>query len=398
MSEHDERNAPQKEDTPIAPGDPMANTAAPHVAASPVRPIPASGRVGDAGLDLPNAGPIPGRPLTEEETHRAEAEKAAALEREYVEELDKLRAVFALFSVPGWLRPLLTYPLYLLLAFVGTVTVAQTASGIAGIFALPSPISWVTGGLLALLGAIVLLISARLLWLLMRLRRSGAWEIAAHQQLGERRSLQETALRHRREAVSTLCAYLRGYDLGENGRKKLEQLGLDTEDLKRLVEDRDYLLQKSGALETGEWIGAFQNRFQQRLDRAAGAMVVKFSLKTSLSTTLSPDPLLDRIIVLGMTMGMLTRLLELYGLRPSAAGAASLLSAAFAHTYLAGYVQDLSENIVEVTGDMLAEQVGGGAAKMTKLIGSKGGEAALHYLLVRRLGNAAIRQIQPTHR
>lgn len=397
MNEHDDRNVARKEDAPI-PGDPMANTAAPHAAASPARTIPPGGRAGDPGLDLPTAGPIPGRPLTGEETRRAEAEKAAALEREYIEELDKLRGVFSIFSVPGWLRPLLTYPLYLFLAFVGTVTIAQTASGIAGVFALPSPLSWVMGGLLALLGAIALLICVRLLWLLFRLRRSGAWELAAHQQLGERRSLQESALRHRREAVSKLCAYLRGYDLGEKGRKKLEQLGLDAEDLKGLAEDREYLLQKSGALETGEWIGAFQNRFQHRLDRAAGAVVVKFSLKTSLSTALSPDPLLDRIIVLGMTMGMLTRLLELYGLRPSAAGAASLLTAAFSHTYLAGYVQDLSENIAEVTGDMLAEQVGGGAAKMTKLIGSKGGEAALHYLLVRRLGNAAIRQIQPTHR
>lgn len=396
MDKNSQRPGPEKNGP--APGDPLSDGAfhpAPRPDARAPQPF---GREGDPGFDLPSPGPISGRPLTEEEKRRTESEKAAALERDYLEELEKLRGMHSLLSIPSWIRPLLIYPVFLFLAFIGTVTIAQTASGIAGIFALPSPLSWVMGGLLALLGAIALLICARLLWLLFRLRRSGAWDLAAHQQLGERRSLQEAALRHRRESVSKLCGYLRGYDLGERGLKKLELSGLDAEDLKGLAEDREYLLQKSGALETGEWVNAFQGRFQHRLDRAAGALVERFARKTSISTAISPDPLLDRIIVLGMTMGMLMRLLELYGLRPSAAGAASLLAAAFSHTYLAGFAQDISENIAEISGDMIAEQMGEGAAKVTKLVGSKVGEASLHYLLVRRLGSAAIRQIQPTHR
>ncbi len=378
-------------------GDPMAEGACLPINRNKICTPPPYGREGDFGFDIPEAGPIQGRVMGEDEIRQLEAEKAANQEQAYLEELEKLRGTFSFFSVSPWLRNLLTYPVILFLAFIGMVTIAQTATGIAGIFTLPSPLSWLMGGLLTLLGTIVLLICARLCVMLLRLRKTDAWEIAAHQQLGERVALQESARHHKHESVLKLCAYLDRYDLDTKEQKELEMLYLKRDSIQCLIEGREYLLQNRDALEAGEWIQEFQNRFQSYLDVAANELVKQISKKTAISTACSPDPLLDRIIVLGMTMSMVTQLLKLYGLRPSLLGAASLLATAFSISYLASAAEKVSEEFSDEVTNLFIEQTGQAVKKALSSIGSKLGEAGINYLLVRRLGKAAISKIQPTH-
>lgn len=169
--------------------------------------------------------------------------------------------------------------------------------------------------------------------------------------------------------------------------------------IERLISVRAELLESSGVSDTGHWIQRFQKDFQESLDKTARQIVKKSAIRAGVATASSPDPMLDRLIIMGLTIGMYMQLLELYRMRPSAGSVLTLLLRSFSHAYLVvPVVQYGSDALADDISEQLAQLGGNVAAGVTGRLAAKGSEGLLHALLVRKLGKAAISQISPTRR
>lgn len=349
-------------------------------------------------FDAPEAK-LHGRALTQEEQEELEASELSEQLEEYRLELARLENAARLFSIPDWLRAIVSASLAFVAIAVFLLLSAKILSGIKLVLSLPSPFSWVFGTLYGALLLFAIYFLCRCAWLLLKNRRSILGNLSHHNELRKRGRLQEQAKRHEREAIKELCSYLHEYNIDDRCKKALMRWGMTKDGIERLSSVRSELLESSGISDTGHWIQRFQKDFQESLDYTARQIVKKSAIRAGVATASSPDPMLDRLIIIGLTIGMYMQLLELYRIRPSAGSVLTLLLRSFSHAYLVvPVVQYGSDALADDISEQLAQLGGNVAAGVAGRLAAKGSEGLLHALLVRKLGKAAISQISPTRR
>ena len=365
-------------------------------------------RDGDHGLGIPRARPGAGRVLTraevEEHDRQEKREQEEAIRRELERKL--LSDGAGRFRLPPALLAVLTWTLLAAASILGLALIGQGAAAVGSIRALPTPFNWIVGVAATAFALVLVALIVRLVWALMRLRRSPAVDLAGLRALSERRQWQRLAVHHVDRARLELRRHLEGYG------SRVAHPNLTDDDRTRLADARRDLLAEPPVLSASEWLEAFSGRFQSILDAVARRRVRAFAVKVGVGTAASRFPLLDQAIVLYACMALLRELLMLYGLRPTTVQTALLLARSVVTTYLSGLLQDVSDEAVDtaVTAtDNLAED--GSLQDMITEIGRRAGEAvgagvlapltgrtaegAVNGVLVWRLGTRAIEQIQP---
>ncbi len=388
------------------------------------RPWSESWRWGDNGLGVPDPRPTGGRWISTEETAAFEAQEAAVLRERVLRQL-------AEEGSPGtfrWPKPLLRWAssaCLLLACVLGLVSVAQLASFYQVWETIPQPWNWVMGGLVVALAAIIAGYLLRFFGFALRLRGNHQVSLKAIQALQERRELQSLAAEQASEAVQRLRTYLtdypadlgtqapgsasRGRRIGRGGRASRSgghragtfgvsgsgSTGLPPEREAVLVRARASLLERSRGNAPAQWIAEYVSVFQKPLDALAAQRVDSYARRAGLATAASPNPLLDQMIIAYTCTAMLGDLLKLYHLRPSFGQSAILLGQCVAQTFLAGVAGEGAEEAADQLGQGLAEWIPAAGSGIAKGLGARTAEGGLNWFLVRRLGRAAIRILQP---
>ena len=155
--------------------------------------------------------------------------------------------------------------------------------------------------------------------------------------------------------------------------------------------------------------------YQSNLDELARKRISYYSWRAAAAATASPFAALDQLIVLATCVTMLKELFQIYCLKPKWDKNLLLMARIVIQVYLTGYWQTLSvagadalsnglntflnhvkgtdaENILVKGGAKVGSLLGGGIGNtVAKTIG----EFTLHKITVSRLGEAAIRVLQP---
>ena len=176
-------------------------------------PLP-PGREGDSGLGDPRRQDgrerKRGRVLSPEENaerDRREREDEAAVE------FERLAAqTVGVFRLPASLVSVLTWGLMALASVVALVLVAQGATAVSEIRALPGPFNWIAGGVALLSASVLVVLVVRLGWALRRLRRTPSVSLQVFGALNQRRRWQHLARRRMDEARAVLHVHLQEYD------------------------------------------------------------------------------------------------------------------------------------------------------------------------------------------
>ena len=399
-------------DSPVGGRDASSGT----ISGAPVGPAgapPATGRDDDSGLGDPrHQDPSPGgpggRPLS-----RAELEKRDRIERER-EAAEALRALESadagVLRLPTAVVTTLAWALMAVASVFGLVLVAQGAAAVGAIQALPTPFSWIAGGVAVASAGVLAYLIVRLGLLVARVRRTPSLDLKLLGALDQRRRWQYLAVQRADDARCALRSHLKDYDVRFVRRYLGDADGARIEDVRRkLVDDSD---DRSSV----EWLEAF-GRFQAVLDGVAARRVRSYAIRVGLGTAASRFAVLDQVIVLSACLALLKELLSLYGLRPSALQTGVLLARAVVTTYLSGVVHDVSEDVAHATADgagtadgladdgVFKDLVGKlgageavGAAGVLAPLAGRAAEAAVNGLLVARLGTSAVRLVQPIRR
>lgn len=268
--------------------------------------------------------------------------------------------------------------------FLGFIALSQILMGLATVMSVPGSVGYVLGEIYLAFLLLIFAVVGRMAYSLYSLPRYNFTldKATFDSQLNQRLALQkiEDSQRIRDE----LRRYLREHPLFQEASAKSL---LKDEKRKELEKAKEYLLEVKG-LDAKSWVVEFHTKFQNPLNEIAKKEVENFATKAGFGTAISRDSLLDRIIILSSIVGMFKCLLELYGLRPKLANTLPLLSAALTHTYIAGYTQELAQNMTE-------QAFADFGNKLTNTLGAKVAEGGIHYFTVKRLGLIAIKLLAP---
>lgn len=286
----------------------------------------------------------------------------------------------------------------LLAAALGVLVFSQAISALALAASLPL---WAQYALLiplglcclAVLGVCIALVRA---WL--RLRTIRQVDLGALEELRARAQSRQDGVERFQEARARLETYLQNYPLDMDGAARLAAAGIQPHEVEALARGRDHLVGRS--TDSRSWLADYGEHFQTTLDAAARKRVNAWSVKAAGCVIASPLPLLDAVLVLGISFRMIKDLCYLYNVRASRSGSLVLLNRAIAAAFIAGVAEDATEVAGGMAAEELSGMVGEGAlnsmgAKAAGLIAPKLGEGAINAFFIRRLGKATIRMLQP---
>lgn len=308
----------------------------------------------------------------------------------------KPTADFAPPAAPWWRWHLLIT--VLVLGMFGVVVFSQAISAMAMAATLPL---WAQYALLIPLGVsclAVLWVGFSLFKSWLRLKAIRQIDLGALEELRKRAQTRQDGVEHFQEARTQLEAYLNAYPLAATDQLRLQQAGLAATDIEELAKARDFLLGRSQDSRT--WLGEFREQFQTRQDEAAVRRVKSWAIRAAGCVIASPLPLLDAILVLGISLKMIKDLCSIYNVRSSRTGAVMLLNRAIFAAFVAGVAEDGADMAGEWAMGELSEMMGESTlnslgAKVAGVVAPKLGEGAVNAFFIRRLGRATVRMLQP---
>jgi uncharacterized membrane protein YcjF (UPF0283 family) len=230
-------------------------------------------------------------------------------EQEFIPE-DELLA--GSFFLPSALSKSLRIIFLCISAFAAFLLITQTASFLANIRQLSLLEKIILSAPLAAFGCVIIWIVVKLIILASRLRVSPKIKIKALEELEKRRNLRTLSLKKNRQAVEELASYLQ-HDFSIR-QEMLSSWGIKELVITNLEKSRQELIQ-TASKPTGtsrDWIVDFEHNIQDKLDEIAQKRIFKYSTNAAVMAGISPFPLIDRLIVLSSSLGMLKELLELY--------------------------------------------------------------------------------------
>ena len=356
-------------------------------------------RAGDTGVGIPPSVGLEGaRLVTDDERvqqDRQEEDEQRERFRERLLELDAARG----YVLPRFVQRTAFWLGLLVASLLGLLIVTQIASLIADIGTMPGPWAWALGATGALCGAIVLWVTLKFAWTLLRLQRNPAVNRAAIEALSERELWQRLALEEFESAEEHLRGYLAGYELDSKSATVLMASGLSTAELDDLIAAKRYLLSDDAYLPSRDWIVEFQRRFQSVLDLSASRRAKSYARRAALGTALVPVAIIDQAVVFYFCLKLVRELMVFYNVRPAFGQTATIIARAIIQTYLAGQIQQLTEDGTEALSDAAIGSVDELAtSSFASIAGAKLAEGALNGMMIWRLGNRAMSLLQPVKR
>lgn len=297
-------------------------------------------------------------------------------------------------TVSPWQRRHLTLTV-LLVALLGVVVFGQAISALALAASLPV---WAQYLLLVPLGVCCLAlvwVGAVMLRSWLRLRAMRQVDLGALEELRRRAETRMEGVEHFKAARAKLEDYLGAYPVSSPaGRDELVASGIPAETIETLAKGRDFLLDRG--IDSRSWLEEFRARFQSGLDAAAESRIRVWALKAAGCVITSPLPLLDAVLILGISLKLIKDLSVIYNVRCSRAGALILLNRAIIAAFIAGVAENATEMAAEELSGLAGEGVMGAlGARMAGLLGPKLGEGAVNAFFIHRLGRATIAMLQP---
>ncbi len=356
-------------------------------------------RPGDQGVGIPNFKPQQMRILSPEEQDEIHQQQEQQLREDFTRKLHELGNTSGKWNLPSGLRKTFTWVILALASVLALILISQTVSFANNIKALPRPFNIIAACLAGIFALILTLVILRLIWQTVRLQCSPSINIKAVSTLQQRQQFQKQLQEHSTQAQEQLRNYLREYPLDNEGRKRLISIGLSSQQAEDLLTARDFLLTKDRPCEAENWLADFDQRFQGILDQLAHSRVRQYALRAGAGTALSPIPAIDQMIVIYSSTAMIKDLLFIYQLRPAFGQTLVILAQALLNTYLSGMIEETTRSAAESIGESVSQWTGnlGGilGGSLIRSLGARTGEAALNALLISRLGNKAISQLQP---
>ena len=360
-------------------------------------------RKGDSGLGVPRSRVEGARVLSHEEIEET-IEEARRLEdeelrRQFEASLRQLETTGSRFELPASVRRTLTWGGCALASVLGLILVSQAAALVPAIRGLPVPLDWTMGTLAVLFAGTLGWLILQLVLMLVRLQRNPSVNLHAIQTLEERRRMQNLAVEYAERAETELRDYLKGYQLDDDARRRLLDLGLTERELEDLAEAKRSLLANEESMPPEEWLSAVRRRFQSILDRVAESRTKVYAKRVGFGTALSPVAMIDRAVVLYACVALIKELAFLYGLRPALGQTATIMARSILQTYLAGLLQYASEAAVDTLWSEVSEYLGDAAMRIPASIPKVGGaritEGIVNGFLISRLGKQTISLLQP---
>jgi uncharacterized membrane protein YcjF (UPF0283 family) len=286
----------------------------------------------------------------------------------------------------------------MLLLFLGSllIAVAQTATLLANIQALPHPLRitfYVVLGCLWL--ALAIAVTSGLLAYL-RLRRSPAISLGTLNTLTERSAA--AAVTDLKEARTHIRQFLNEYPKTQAQLTLLSSAGIKEAGSKttprQLYSQIQYALDNDEE-NTEQWILQVRNHVVQPLDSAADALIRSRSMKVALKTALVQRGPLDMLVVLAHSWLLIRELCALYNLRPNHLETCFILGFVGLNALVADKGDEAAASLQQDLNENPTSYAGALAAAMLGQVASRGAEGTLNGLLTYRLGQQLKNYLTP---
>ncbi len=355
---------------------------------------PEGHRQGEIPFGVPEPKDVTARPMSNREKEKYRREDFAAeqkrLERLSAQLFKELKG----FQLPSWLKRTCIWGLLAVAAVLILLLVGQVTTFLSQLKTLPLWSQWLVGALLSLVALIVLVLVIKILLLSLKLKRNEQINFAVIEALSKREELRNLAYARRVEAVDKLKDYLKSFPVQKE--EAFLEIGMTRDHFASLARAHKKLLDGSQPLSSDKWLDLYRAGFQLALDETAANIHKSYARRVALKTAISPLPMLDTVIVLGLSLAMVKDMMTLYNLKFGTVAAAYVLVHAIGQAYIAGELQDISESFVDSLNDTVADHVGQVASTITTAIGSKTGEGVANGIMMFRLGKATRKLLQPT--
>ena len=351
-------------------------------------------REGDHGLGIPQSRVEGARVLSAEEIAEDQRRRAEDLQRQFEERLGQHDTAGDLFRLPAGILRIATWIGLTVASVLGLLLVGQGAALIGDIKTLPTPFDWIAGVSATFFAAMLGWLILRLGIALLRLRRSPVIRLRVLQALEQRKRWQHLVNERLDKGKRELEKYLKEYEIDGDTQRQLGVLGMSEDDFKKLKEVRRSLLGSDVPISAGDWLVKYRDRFQPILDDAAKRRVKSYAKQVALRTAAIPMAAIDQAIVLYSSTALVKDLMVIYGLRPEFGQATVILASSIRNTYLAGLLQEVSE---EQAASILKEIAPEMAAKFVGVIAGGVAAGGANGVLIWRLGQQTIQQLQPVH-
>jgi len=344
--------------------------------------------------------------LTEEQLAASIAQSRTEQEQRRKEEFDRFRQ--SQYRLPEWTLNLLHF---MILACSLSLLTAICISGITFLFSLavmPAYAAWLTGSaLLLLLGTLVYPI-VKIIFLFKKLQKKPDVELESLRVLAERSRWRALIQHETKRARDELKKYLGDYMINEDRLSTLLRRSTeDTTVIRKLKHAREILLDENYPEGEDKWIENFRDEFQSMLDATASASVKYHCKRTAIYTAASQKPFLDSIIVLYYSSSMIRELLEIYGCRPTWRTTSVIFLRISFGAFVAGQTDKTFDAASDRVSDLMADDteplnddvISGWAGEtlggISKVAVKSIGQGMVNYFLLKRLGAACIRALQP---
>ncbi len=365
----------------------------------PEMPIYITRRKGGNSLDAPVRVPHNMRELTPKEIADRQENEDRISERksELEEELAKLEDA-GIWQLPAPIRRFCALTLIVTASILGLFLVTEIVQFSANVSVMSGWSKWVASAFFGIFFVALVCIFVGLIRFSLNLNQTPSIPLKSLKILAQRRELQIEAEKKVEEAKTSLEAYLNDWR-HESTEKRMLGVGMKESEWTALEEAVAHLLDETRPDGVEDWLEDFQNLFQHHLDKVADRRISTYMKRVGFGTASSPNPLIDRVIVLAGTMSMVKDLFQIYCLKPGFGQTATILARSVVHTYLADKIQQSAESMTGTLAEMLGDTSGETknilVNNVGKKIGGKMAEGVVNGVLVRRLGNHVRRTVQP---
>jgi uncharacterized membrane protein YcjF (UPF0283 family) len=294
-------------------------------------------------------------------------------------------------------------------ALLGLFVFSQTFQILAVVALQPFPLQLLAyAGLIAIF-LILIAFSIRLVVLFLRLRVNQQISAAQLRDLSSRAELRALVQRDKAMAKANLETYLRSYPVDQTRVAVTPgAFRFDKDTIERLRDARDYLLDQERFSDYDSWLDDFRIRFQDVLQGAADKIVQDWMKMVGLKTAISLSALIDSVIVLYCSYGMIGDLCRLYNLRMTRPGIIRLMAFSLFNAYSAGQIEDHADVLTETSANLasgLGEKLGVNfheilgavpyAGEALKAAGRIAADGLANALLLRKLGRTTVALLRP---
>jgi hypothetical protein len=314
-------------------------------------------------------------------------------------------------SMPEALGNAIRLSLFVMIGVLGLFTVSQVMAALRYMKEFPQPLAFfkypyliLVTAFVGLLGYVMFSLCRR--WLYLRTNRQ--INLQALEALRARSGLQQQAIRATKEAKKQLKEYVGSYPVSQGQSVPW----LTDKESKNLRTIRDRLLQSDFA-DSRHWIADYCGQFQSILDIRAKRIIDDHAKQGATATVILSNSLVNSLVVLYKSTKMISDLCRIYNLKIGRQASGLIVLRVIVNVLLAGSAQQLSE---QISGTVIDEHDMGRAgiehgvhgalgtlentahaigASVAKKVLPKAAEWWVNYRLLRWLGKATIRYLQP---